>query len=266
MEETEVVEGQEVKQVEVAQPTGEETQVAAETPEQPPEPSAREKALQAELTRVRAKNRELEAVRQPASAPAAELESQGDFIPPGYPAEPQLNQFDDYDLYNRALVRWEAGRLIATEKHQTAQQQVLEARKAVVNTHEARIEAAKATKYTDWDEAVAGSAEIRFAEDAISAVMESEQSVDIAYHLFKHPEEVHRINGLSKVQQIKEITRLEDRFKGAQAPPPKRISQAPTPVNPIGGNDVHQKDPDKMTDAEWLAYERARVGKLGRRY
>lgn len=194
------------------------------------------------------------------------VQPQGDFIPPGYPAEPTLDAFDDYDQYNRALVRWEAGRIIAERDHTAQQAQKQTAQQAVFKTHVERMEAAK-EKYADLDEVLALAPDCQFNQDAFNAILESDQSADIVYHLSKHAKEAERIAAMPPVKQIMEIARLEDKFKAAPAQPVKRVSQAPTPLNPIGGGgDPAPKDPDKMSDEEWLAYERKRVQALGRRY
>lgn len=282
MEEDNVV-AEEVEQpteVETSEPTdqegGAEPSEQEETPASPAaEPEPKRNKVQEridEITRARRQaEQEAEYWRKVATGeikppPQQEAQPQGDFIPPGYPAEPTLDAFDDYDQYNRALVRWEAGRIIAERDHAAEQEKAKNAQKAVHDSHAARVKAAKETKYSDWDELALVAPPMAFSDDAFSAILESDQSADIAYHLFKNPAEITRLNGLSRVQQIKEVTRLEDKFK-ATPQPVKRVSQAPTPLNPIGeGGDPAPKDPDKMSDEEWLAYERKRLAALGRRY
>jgi hypothetical protein len=235
--------------------------------EQVEDPAKKEKGVQKRINELTAARRAAEAENARLMGLLEERQAppQGDFIPPGYPAEPALDSFDDYDQYNRALVRWEAGRLLAERDHVSEQTKAQAAQKATLSSHGARMEAAK-EKYADLDEVFAEAPQIAFNDSTFSAIVESDQSADIAYHLAKNPAEASRISALSPVKQIMEIARLEDKFKAAPAQV-KRISQAPTPLNPIGGSGVVvQKDPDKMNDAEWLAYERQRVSKLGRRY
>jgi hypothetical protein len=256
--EKQVIEGQEQEQ-ETEQQTGEETQAPAE-PAAPPEPTAKEKALEAELARIRRKNRELEAARQP--APVQEP-AQTEAVP-GLPAKPQLDQFEDYDEYVVALSEWGNEKAHLTREYKARQTEAQTSRQAVINTHLDRVDTAK-VKYTDWDE-VAAASDVRFNDDTFAAILESDQSADISYHLMKNEAEAARINALPPIQQIKEIARLEDKFKAA--PPVKRITQAPTPLNTLEGDTGvnAQKDPNKMTDSEWITWERERVKKLGKRY
>lgn len=185
---------------------------------------------------------------------------------PGLPPKPSFDQFDDYDAYVEALGEWSAEKTLLARDHKQRQAAAQKERDGVVNSHLDRVDAVRGTKYADWDDVVADASHVRFNDGTLAAILESDQSADISYHLMKNDAEYQRIIGLSPLQQIKEIARLEDKFKAA--PPPKRITQAPTPLNPLGGGtDANlQKDPDKMSDEEWLAWDRARLAKLGRRY
>lgn len=261
--------GEEVSEITEAVEVAEASE-QAEPVEPAEDPVKREKGIQKrinELTREKHEARaEAEYYRNLAAQAPQAAQLQGDFIPPGFPAEPALDSFDDYDQYNRALVRWEASRLLAERDHQAEQGKAQAARQTVAQAHAARVEAVQ-EKYQDFDETVAAAPNISFNDSTYSAIVESDQSADIVYHLAKNPAEAYRLHGLPPVQQIKEIARLEDKFKASPAQPVKRVTQAPTPINAIGGNgEAAGKDPDKMSDAEWLAHERARVGKLGRRY
>jgi hypothetical protein len=202
---------------------------------------------------------ELDAIKKQSAPP------QTDFIPPGFPAEPQLDSFDDYDQYNRALVRWEAGRIIAEEKYQTIQAERQKAGKAVVDTYKARVEAAKQT-HTDWDEVIAIAPDFVYPQTTVDTILESEQGAEIQYYLAANPAEAERVHKLNPVQQIKEIARLEVKFSKQDAAPTKRVSQAPSPIAPVGGNDSGIVDIDKLEGEAWLAADKARLAKLGRRY
>ena len=51
-----------------------------------------------------------------------------------------------------------------------------------------------------------------------------------------------------------ELGKLKAKFS---APPDKRsVSGAPEPITPVDGNATPEKDPEKMTTAEWMANER----------
>jgi len=276
-ENVEVVEIEERQDPQAAAPA-EIAEGAEPAPAEVPDPeAAKQKGVQKridEITRARRQAEseaeywrkvatgEIRPPQQQAQQPQPEPE---DFVPPGFPPEPNLDAFDDYEKYNRALVRWEAGRIIAARDYQSEQSKVHAAKQTVIRGHAARMDAARA-KYQDLDEVI-DAADVVFPQSTFDVIVESDQSAEIAYHLAKNPAESARIAALSHVQQIKELARLEDKFKATTPQPIKRVSQAPTPISALGGNgEIAGKDPEKMSDEEWLAYERNRVAKLGRRY
>lgn len=188
---------------------------------------------------------------------------------PGLPPKPVLEDYEDYDLYVEAVGEWGAEKAILAREHKAEQAKAQATKQTVMQAHAARVEAVQ-EKYTDFDEAIASAPNISFNDATFSAIVESDQSADIVYHLAKNPAEAYRLHGLSPVQQIKEIARLEDKFKAAPEKPVKRVTQAPTPINALAGTTDAGgigKEPDPATDpAAWSAWEAARVQKLGRRY
>lgn len=83
----------------------------------------------------------------------------------------------------------------------------------------------------------------------------SENGAEIAYHLGKNPAELQRITALSPVQAAYEIAKLDAKLS---APKPA-ATKAPAPINPVGGNTPAEKDPDKMTIEEWMAWRQKQV-------
>jgi len=86
--------------------------------------------------------------------------------------------------------------------------------------------------------------------------MGDEHDLEIAHYLATNMKEAKRINGLSRLQQVREIAKLADQFEGVtEAKPvvvPKKTTSAPPPVKTISGAgkpsvDIH--DPG-MTTAE----------------
>ena len=280
-EEFEVVEGQPAEPAEQQDPSAAEPAEHAEdaepAPAEVPDPEAvKQKGVQKRIDEITRARRQAESeaeywrkvatgeIKPPQQVQQPQPESE-DFVPPGFPPEPNLDAFDDYEKYNRALVRWEAGRIIAARDYQSEQSKVHAAKQTVIRGHAARMDAARA-KYQDLDEVI-DAADVVFPQSTFDVIVESDQSAEIAYHLAKNPAESARIAALSPVQQIKELARLEDKFKATTPQPIKRVTQAPTPISALGGNgEIAGKDPEKMSDEEWLAYERNRVAKLGRRY
>ena len=80
---------------------------------------------------------------------------------------------------------------------------------------------------------------------------------DVLYHLGKHRDQAARIAQLSPVQAAVEIGRIE---AGLARPKPITSTNAPEPIKPVRGSGAPQKDPAKMSMAE---YKKARAaGKI----
>lgn len=87
------------------------------------------------------------------------------------------------------------------------------------------------------------------------------------------PEDINALTNPNLVGEAMAIknTKMINRLYEAAHPegkeaPVKRITQAPAPINPVGGKSNTEPDPSKMSDDEWHAYERDRLKKQGRLY
>lgn len=95
-----------------------------------------------------------------------------------------------------------------------------------------------------------------FTPELRDAVFESDTGPELAYFLGKNESEAMRIGNLPPAGMMKEIGKLEMKFS---AEPGKRsVSGAPEPITPVTGTATVAKDPEKMSTAEWMAYERER--------
>jgi hypothetical protein len=71
----------------------------------------------------------------------------------------------------------------------------------------------------------------------------------LAYFLGKNPHEAARLASLSPSAAAIQMGRMAERLK---APPRRTASSAPPPVGPVtGGGGTTEKDPEKMTMAEY---------------
>lgn len=104
-------------------------------------------------------------------------------------------------------------------------------------------------KYADFESVVDSPV---FTPEMREGIFDSEQGPEIAYFLGKNHAEANRIAGLPPAQMLREIGKLEARF----APNPKAVSAAPSPITPVTGTAGPSKDPEQMTTAEWMAWNR----------
>lgn len=178
---------------------------------------------------------------------------------PEVPAEqPVREDFADDDSYTDAVADFKADKKL----------RVLEAQRehlTRLSAYEDRAEAAKA-KYDDF-EAVAYNQSLPVTDHMAATIQSSENGPEILYHLGQNPNEAARISRLQPLLQAREIGKLEATL--AAAPPVKRTSTAPAPIDPLkprsNGVTVHDTtDPrsiKSMSTSEWITAENARVRK-----
>lgn len=95
--------------------------------------------------------------------------------------------------------------------------------------------------------------------DLAEQIFEMDKGPEVAYHLGSHLDEAARIFALQPVQRARELTKLEFQV---EALAPKKVSDAPDPLNPLGNNekvDVNGKDGENLTTDEWQAWRNQQV-------
>lgn len=113
--------------------------------------------------------------------------------------------------------------------------------------------------YEDFDAAIAPLQEMgAFGRpDFYEAVFATDAPQDVIYHLGSNPNEASKIVALLKggnaTKAAVEIARIEARVAAAKsAPAPRKVSNAPTPIKPVGGSAVPGDiAPDKMDDEQF---------------
>lgn len=223
-----------------------------------------------ELTRKRGEaEREADYWKRIAQAqgkPSAEQQA------PAAPAKPEPGQFDNYGDYIEALTDWkseqksqEAIRKAFEERdQQRQQQQQAEQRNQVASTFAERATAFREVT-PDFNDVIAAAGDIVVPDAIQDVILGSEHGPRIVYELAKDRAEAERIMSLPPMQAALAIGRLEAKFSTSAAPaapaaPTKpAVTKAPAPITPnrsSGGQ--FTKDPDQMTDAEWLEAQRTR--------
>lgn len=109
--------------------------------------------------------------------------------------------------------------------------------------------------HPDFDEVIERPV---FSQQLSQAIFESEKGAEIAYYLGQHEEEALNLSQLSPISMVRELQKLENKFK-------KSISNASEPIKPLTGSKTgKQKSWAEMTDEEWYRMrERERLQKGG---
>lgn len=230
--------------------------VEAETTEEPAKPADEPKAektfTQAELDKIVQKEkakleRRNERERTERASQSKVQAEQQQVVEPS--EKPVRENFYTDDEFIDALTEFKAEEVI--NRRESAKQ-----RQAAENLQQAEAERQSdrrrtllevgEDKYDDFEEVVKGS-KLRIAEPAYLAMLESDISSDLVYHLAKNEDEAERISAMTPYAQAKEIGKLEDKLTAKQ---PIKKSDAPKPISPVNGSKDFTKRYEDMTIAE----------------
>ena len=180
--------------------------------------------------------------------------------------EPTPEQFETYEQYVRASAKYEAEKAAARIAEERFQKETERRRTEEANrSTQDKIRIAK-EKYSDFEE-VALDPTLPITPSMAEAIMDSEFSADLAYHLGQNRSEAEKISRMSPIAAARALGKIEAKFeREATAAPiplePKRVSKAPEPVKPLATSaDTPNKDPDKMSTEEWLRWRNTQLGR-----
>lgn len=130
-------------------------------------------------------------------------------------------------------------------------------RELIVNTFDTKMRAAAET-VPDMDKAVQTFLTLPVSKVAAELIIDSDQSAALVHHMANNPSEAYRINKLSPTQQAYEIAKLEARLT---APPVRRVSQAPAPVQTVsGGAGSNAQDLGSLSMPDYYATRMKQMG------
>lgn len=172
---------------------------------------------------------------------------QADNKPPSFEDFPDLNQWAAAVADHASRVADQQAERRFAERHQQTQQE------QVFGSYEVkeREYAAKNPEYTEALHTLQSS--VRFPNAVLEVIATSEFGPGIVHHLGTHLDVADRIQRLPPHLAAAEIARIEARIS---APKSKPVSNAPSPPPALGGGSAIQKDPERMSTDEWLAWRR----------
>jgi len=199
------------------------------------------KVARAEAERDLARQ-QLEELRRPAT----QTQPQG--------GEPQPKDFQDYESYMRALVRYELKQEQETAHKETRAQQEARAesqRAQALREKFASIE----EKYPDFHDAISDD-KLPFNGAILAYIEDSKVGGDVAYHLSQNRAEFTRIASLPPIQQVVALNALEAKLTA----PPKPTNTS-APIRPNGGNSAGSKSMLDMSQEEFEKHRKARLAR-----
>lgn len=166
--------------------------------------------------------------------------------------KPELKDFADVGQYIDALTAFNTK--AAIKEYETkratadAEAAVKRANDSIQTEYLGKV--AKAKEKHDDFEAVAFNPDLPIKSGSVvdGWILESENGMEILYHLGQNPAELGRINALKPFAQARELTKLELSLSEIKTAPvvPKKISEAPPPASRVEGAKVATNDESRQ--------------------
>lgn len=168
---------------------------------------------------------------------------------------PKQNTFESIEDYEDALLNW------YTQKRDTERTQKRSQREIQESVQQFNKKAAKIKEeYPDFDQVVETPV---FTDAMRKTLFTIEHGPMVAYHIAKNKEIAQEIVKYPPERQMYEISKIETQLLLAQKT--KKVSEAPSPLKPVGDNSQGETDPSKMSMTEYMVWEeqkeKARIAK-----
>lgn len=174
--------------------------------------------------------------------------------------KPEASKFESYEAYLEALTDWKAEQKFAEREKKTkedsSKRDRVERLQQAASTFEERAEKFR-EKVEDFDDVVYDES-LPVTQAMSEAILDSDIGPELLYHLGQNPKEAARIARLSPFAAAREIGKLEVKLS---TPAPKKPSNAPDPITPVGGKEKVTTDMEKIPIGEWMKRRNEQVRK-----
>lgn len=212
-----------------------------------------ESRLQKRFDRLTRQKGDAERRAEVAEQELATLKASKQQEPPAQENEPQIEDFETWDAFDDAHKAWEKKQGKAPEKpaekpkeQSAATPEPSEEMKAAAVAMKPSFDAARQA-HPDFDQVI-GADDLAMPEEVALLIADTDNPGEVAYWLGMNKAEAKRIAGLSPIKQVKAISEIEAKLK--EAPPSRKISKAPAPINTLDGTGTVQR---KLSDARNLS-------------
>ena len=162
---------------------------------------------------------------------------------------PERTKFATDDEWVEAVADWKIAERDAT----TRQERNREQERTIADKTEGLY--AEAAKVEGFDRQEFDA--LPLTQAIAAAVTYSDIAPKLMAFMSQNPDEVARIANLPLARQAAEIGRLEGKILATPSAP--KVSKAPAPIDPIGGNKGGTKDPAQMSQKEFNEWRRSTI-------
>lgn len=171
----------------------------------------------------------------------------------GKEGPPQVEDFQDWDEYNRAVARYEAKQEMQAERMREEETRARESKVKAFNDFQAKAEKL-AERIPNIADAIAWASQdnIPLSPDAGEFIVEhSERGPEVLHFLANNPQEVQRLAQMRPAAQIRALTLIEQKLPSLE---PKRVTSANPPPNTIQAKAEVTKSPSEMNEEEYQVW------------
>lgn len=160
--------------------------------------------------------------------------------------EPTLEQHDfDDDAFNKANVEYKVEQELNRRANESKQAQQQQDQQQLQSDFNERV-----NKFDKADYADKAGAIPELPAGVADALMQSENGVELIYHIGSHLDIADSLAGMTSAAAIMELGKLSVQMA---TKPEIKTSAAPDPISPIKGGSAIEKNEDEMSMSEWMA-------------
>lgn len=179
--------------------------------------------------------------------------------PQSHDQPPSIQDFNDINQWSAAMTNYAIAQAESRVEQRFQQQSQRQQQQTVEQQFEERSQK-YAKDHPDFDTAVSdlGRA-VQFHPAVVEAIGLNERGPEIVHYLATHLDEADRISRLPPHIAAVQLGRIEAQVSAAK---PKTVTNAPNPPPTLGGGKATvTKNPDDMSQAEWLAWRNTSLKK-----
>jgi DNA repair exonuclease SbcCD ATPase subunit len=183
--------------------------------------------------------------------------------------EPNPDDFTTHAEYVKAVTKWTIQQEQKAAKAEAEKQKLLTQQEQAQKSYQEKLKSF-IEKTDDFDDVVSEVSDISPSIAVQELIMSSDMGPQLVYELAKNRAEFERINSLSYGAVARELGKLEAKLEAraseqTKKPEPKKLTQAPKPLDPVGGGKGTVAKSIDDPDLSFADYERIRREQMKRR-
>lgn len=181
------------------------------------------------------------------------------YTPQAEDKPPAIEDFDfDMARWGQAVIQHATKQAEAVARREFSQQDMQRHQQTVAQSFNDRAQK-YAADHPDFDASISELTQtVQFRPEVVEVIGLSDHGPAVAHYLAKHLDEADRISRMSPHMAAAQLGRIEAQVSAVK---PKPVTNAPAPAPVLSGGGAVQKDPERMSTDEWVAWRRASLKK-----